>query len=163
MSAPIDFRLFLLVKHKIFCLSWSVSFSCLFNKEKGEKEMKISVLLYYVQTLYNNSRQHTTTCNRVSKWTQQSNNPTIIERPTMLHPFAQGLTHKSIKRWLYNGCRKVNLSGPLGNFLFYVILTIFYFLACGIVHLKHHYQWFCTAPVQANWDFFWYANWIFQL
>ena len=25
------------------------------------------------------------------------NNP-IIERPTMLHPFAQGLTHKSIKR-----------------------------------------------------------------
>ena len=54
----------------------------------------------------------------------------------MLHPFAQGLTHKSIEPWLYNGCCKVNLSGPLGNFLFYVILTISYLWACSIVQLE---------------------------
>ena len=34
--------------------------------------------------------------------------------------------------WLYNKCHEINLSDPLGYFLFYVILTISYFRAWTI-------------------------------
>jgi len=100
--------------------------ACLTKKKETKKWI---FKFCYVQTLCNNSRQHTTTCNRVCKWIQHvtSNNVASI---------CMRLTHKSIEPWLYNGCCKVNLSGPFGNFLFHVILTISYLRACSIVQLE---------------------------
>ena len=50
------------------------------------------------QTLHNNTQQHPTTCNRVCKRTQHvtSNNAGSCG-PTMLHPFARGLTKKFLE------------------------------------------------------------------
>ena len=42
------------------------------------------------------------------------------------------ITQKSIEVWLYNKCHKINLSGPFGPVLFYVILTFCYLQACTI-------------------------------
>ena len=36
---------------------------------------------------------------------------------------------KKIEVWLYNKFHNINISGPFGNFLFYVILTISYLRA----------------------------------
>ena len=59
---------------------------------------------------------------------------------------------------MYNKCHKINnLSGPLGHFLFYVILTI------SLLAERHHYLTIPRGPCQANRDSFWYTDCIFQL
>ena len=70
---------------------------------------------------------------------------------------------KECRSMLYNKYHKINLSGPCGDFLSYSILTPSHTCGRELIQKRHHYQTIPCVSDQANRDFFWYTDCIFQL